>query len=551
MELKTLTNLGRLKDIAVVLVKYGFGDLLQRLDLPMKDLVHDIAPQIDTEADVFERIRLAIEELGPTFVKVGQILSMRPDILPVPLIRELSKLQDAVGPIPFEQVKEVLEKEFDTSLESLFSSFDPEPVAAASLSQVHKAVHRSKARVLAVKVRRPGIAKIVKNDLDILETLAQKCHDNIDTLRMYDLPGIVESSRRTLLREIDFSREARYIQIAKSKIEQESDIVIPEVFTEYSTPKVLVIAFVSGTKITPALEFPQDQRKSLAGIGLRSAILQILDHGFFHADPHPGNMVITRDNRLCLMDWGMVGRLTVDEKSELLFLIRAAVEKDSRKLTEILLNIAIAQKPINARQLEKDVMDIMDVYLSLSLKEIQVGQLLEDLVQILKSHELRLPPDMSIVVKAVITMEGTARMLYPDLDVISASRPHIRKLVAQRYSKQYLWQRLRHNLSSMWNLQKHLPTTLSAIFKKMEHGEFTIRFEHKNLSPLQNALESSFKRLTLGIVLGAMIIGSSMIITTGVPPFLFGFPALGMIGYLISAVIGLWLIITIIRGKEH
>ncbi|MFO7913849.1 MAG: AarF/UbiB family protein [Desulfotignum sp.] len=466
MELKTLTNLGRLKDIAVVLVKYGFGDLLQRLDLPIKDWVHDIAPKIDTEADVFERIRLAIEELGPTFVKVGQILSMRPDILPVPLIRELSKLQDAVGPIPFKQVKEVLEKEFDTSLESLFSSFDPEPVAAASLSQVHKAVHRSEARVLAVKVRRPGIAKVVKNDLNILETLAQKCHDNIDTLRMYDLPGIVESSRRTLLREIDFSREARYIQIAKSKIEQESDIVIPEVFTEYSTPKVLVIAFISGTKITPDLEFPQDQRKRLAGIGLRSAILQILDHGFFHADPHPGNMVITRDHRLCLMDWGMVGRLTVDEKNELLFLIRAAVDKDSRKLTETLLNIAIAQKPINARQLEKDVMDIMDVYMSLSLKEIQVGRLLEDLVQILKTHELRLPPDMSIVVKAVITVEGTARMLYPDLDVISASRPHVRKLVAQRYSKQYLWQRLRHNLSSMWGLQKHLPATLSAIFKK-------------------------------------------------------------------------------------
>ncbi len=551
MELKTLTNLGRLKDIAVVLVKYGFGDLLQRLDLPMKNLVHDIAPQIDTEADVFERIRLAIEELGPTFVKVGQILSMRPDILPVPLIRELSKLQDAVGPIPFEQVKEVLENEFDTSLESLFSSFDPEPVAAASLSQVHKAVHRSKGKVLAVKVRRPGIAKIVKNDLDILETLARQAHNNIDILRMYDLPGIVESSRRTLLREIDFSREARYIQIAKSKIEQESDIVIPEVFTEYSTPKVLVIAFISGTKITPELTLSQDQRKTLAGIGLRSAILQILDHGFFHADPHPGNMVITRDNRLCLMDWGMVGRLTVDEKNELLFLIRAGVDKDSRKLTEILLNIAIAQKPINTRQLEKDIMEIMDVYMSLSLKEIRVGRLLEDIVQILKSHELRLPPDMSIVIKAAITVEGTARMLYPDLDVISEARPHIRKLVSQRYSKQYMLQRLRHNLSSIWSLQQHLPKTLSAIFKKMEHGEFAIKFDHKNLSPLQKAIESSFKRLTMGIVLGAMIIGSSMIITTGVPPFLFGFPALGMIGYLISAVIGLWLIITIIKGKDH
>ena len=551
MELKTITNLGRLKDMAVILAKYGFGDLLQRLDLPVKNLVHAISPQIDTDMDVFQRIRLAIEELGPTFVKLGQILSMRPDILPVPMIKELSRLQDAVGPIPFEDVKKVLEQEFDSPLASLFSSFDPEPVAAASLSQVHKAVHRSKGRVLAVKVRRPGIVKTVETDLNILETLARQCHNNIEALQVYDLPGIVEANRRTLLREIDFSREARYIQIAKSKIEQESDILIPEVFTEYTTPRVLVTAFVTGTKITPALDLPQDLRKTLAGTGLKSAVLQILDHGFYHADPHPGNMVITSDNRLCLMDWGMVGRLTPDEKNDLLFLIRAAVDKDSRKLTEMLCNIATARETIDTRQLEKDVMDIMDVYMSLPIKDIHMGQLLEDLVQVLKSHDLRLPPDMSIVIKALITVEGTARMLYPDLDVISEAEPHVRKLVSRQYSKGYLWQRLRHNLSSMWHLQQHLPKTLSTIFTKMAHGELTIGFDHKNLAPLHQALESSFNRLTLGIVLGAMIMGSSMIITTGVRPLLFGFPALGMIGYLISALLGLWLIITIIRGRDY
>jgi len=551
MELKTFTNLTRLKDMAMIMARFGFGDLIQRLDLPVKHLIHSISPGIDMDTDVYCRIRLALEELGPTFVKLGQILSMRPDILPLPMIRELSKLQDEVGSIPFEEIKQVLEKEFGVPLGQLFRSFEPEPVAAASLSQVHKAVHPEKNLVLAVKIRRPGIVKTVETDLNILEILADKIHHNIESLQMYDLPGIVAANRRTLMKEIDFSREARYIQIAKSKLEQGSDIVIPEVFTEFSTPRVLVTAFVKGKKITPDMDLEADRRKTLAAAGLESAITQILEHGFYHADPHPGNMVITRDNRVCLMDWGMVGRLTSEERNDLLFLIRAAVDRDSRKLAQTVLGIATAGKPVNVRQLEKDLMEIMDIYLSLPLKEIRVGTLLEDLVEVLKSHRLRLPPDMSTVIQAMITVEGTARMLYPELDVVSEATPHVRKLVSRQYSKGYLWQRLRNNLSAMWGLQQHLPHSLSVILKKIEQDRLTIGFDHKNLSPLQKALESSFNRLTLGIVLGAMIMGSSMIITTGVGPLLFGYPALGMTGYLISAVLGLWLIITIIRGKEY
>jgi ubiquinone biosynthesis protein len=546
-----MTNLARLKDMAMIMAGFGFGDLIQRLDLPVKHLVHTISPKIDTDTNVYRRIRLAIEELGPTFVKLGQILSMRPDILPLPMIRELSKLQDDVGSIPFEEVKQVLEKEFDSPLEHLFRSFDPEPVAAASLSQVHKAIHPDQNRVLAVKVRRPGIVKTVQTDLNILEILADKIHHNVEALQMYDLPGIVATNRRTLLKEIDFSREARYIQIAKAKIEPSSDIVIPEVFTEFSTPRVLVTEFVKGTKISSRMDIGQDHRKSLAAAGLQSAIVQILEHGFYHADPHPGNMVTTRDNRLCLMDWGMVGRLTSEERNDLLFLIRAAVDRDSRKLARTVLSLATPGKEVQIRHLEKDLMEIMDIYMSLPLKEIRVGTLLEDLVEVLKSHTLRLPPDLSIVIKALITVEGTARMLYPELDVISEATPHVRRLVSRQYSKGYIWQRLRSNLSAMWGLQQHLPHSLSTILRKIETNDITIGFDHKNLTPMQKALESSFNRLTLGIVLGAMIIGSSMIITTGIGPLLFGYPALGVTGYLISAFLGLWLIITIIRNKEY
>ncbi len=551
MEINPFPNLARLKDMAVILIRYGFGDILHRLDLPVKDLVRRISPETDTDMDVYQRIRHAFEELGPTFVKFGQILSMRPDLLPVPLTRELTKLQDAVAPVTFEKVKTILENEFDMPLDQLFHDFEATPVAAASLSQVHRAVLPGRRTIVAVKVRRPGIEQVVKTDLNILETLARQSHDKIETLRVYDLPGIVASTRRTLLREIDFSREARYTQIAGSKNETGSGILIPEVFPEYSTPRVLVTAFISGTKITPDLDLPEEQRKALAGAGLKAAVNQILEHGFYHADPHPGNMVITSDNQLCLMDWGMVGRLTPDEKNDLLFMIRAGVDRDSRKLAQMVLSIAISQKEVVFQQLEKDLMEIMDIYLSLPIKDIRVGQLLEDLVQVLKSHSLRLPPDMSIVIKALITVEGTARILFPELDVVSEAEPHIRRLVSRQYSTRYFLQRLRKNLSSIWMLQQHLPETFSVISKKLADGKLSIQFDHRNLNHFQKTLESSFNRLTLGIVLAAMIIGSSMIITTGVRPWIFGFPALGILGYLISAFIGLWLVITIIRSKDY
>lgn len=550
MEIKTFTNIARLTEIVMVLVKYGFGDLVQRLDLPVKNMVHKITPEVDTDIDIYKRVRLAVEELGSTFIKLGQILSMRPDLLPQPMIRELSRLQDDVSPLPFDAIKTVLEKEFGTSLNHLFHEFESVPEASASLSQVHRAVRLDQKTIVAVKVRRPGIEKTLKTDLDILEVVARQSHDNIDSLRVYNLPGIVAANRRSLLREIDFLREARHIQIARSNLNKDRSVVIPEVFIKDSTTRVLVTEFVEGAKITANMVLPDSQRKALAGQGVRMAVRQILEHGFYHADPHPGNMVITKDGRICLMDWGMVGRLTPEDRNDLLLLIQALVDNDSTKLSDIMLSIANARSSVDRHQLERDLMDLMDIYLSLPLKEIRANEMLYDFVEVLRIHELRLPPDMSIVIKALITVEGTARILYPKLDVVSEAKPHVRELVSQKYSVDHLWKNLRSNISSLWSLQRHLPSTLSAILKKVRHGELTIRFEHKNLTDLRKGLEDSFNRLTLGIILGAMIIGSSMIITTGVPPTLFGFPALGLIGYLISAVLGLWLIITIIRKQN-
>lgn len=550
--MKPFSNISRLSDIGMVLAKYGFGDILLRMDLPVKNLGKKLPSAVDPDISIYKRIRLAIEELGPTFIKIGQILSLRPDLLPTPLIDELSKLQDKVETLPFPVIRKVLEAEFDDPPEFRFTRFDQEPVASASLSQVHRAVLADSGARVAVKIRRPGIDEIIETDLDILTMIARRGHENIDALKVYDLPGIVAANRQTLLREIDFTREARYIQVARSRFDEDERIYIPAVYPEYSTEKVLITEFIDGMKISSDLPLPGGCRENLAKAGVQSAVMQILKHGFYHADPHPGNLMITGDNRLCLMDWGMVGRLTADERNDLLFLIKAAADRDARRLSDMLLNVTtMTSVAVNRSHLEKDLMDLMDLYLSIPLTDIRVKNMLTDFVQVLKQHNLRLLPELSTVIKALITVEGSARMLFPELDVMSEAEPHIRKLAASRYSTGRIWQHLRSNLSSLWSLQRHLPESLSSIVRQAESGRLAIQFMHKNLDEFQQVLESSFNRLTLGIVLGAMIIGSSMIITTGVRPWLFGLPALGMIGYLIAAMIGLWLVVIIIRRNNY
>ena len=550
MELKTFINIARVKDVAMVLAKHGFGDVVYRLDLPGRELVKKISPAMDPGIDLYHRIRLALEELGPTFVKLGQILSLRPDLLPLELIKELSRLQDNVTTLPFEEIKKVLEHEFKRPLDQIFNDFEEKPLASASLSQVHRAVHIESGSALAIKVRRPGITKLIEVDLDILLNITRRLHNSFEQLRIYDLPAIVETNRRTLLREIDFSKEARYIQIARSKNKSQSGIIIPDVFSSYCTPKVLATEYICGRKITADLGLSLKCKKKLAEAGVRSAIVQILDHGFYHADPHPGNILITRNNQLCLLDWGMVGRLTPGEQNHLLFLIQAAVDRDSGKLVKVVLNMVDASESVNEQLLEKDLIDMLDLYSSLPLKDVQVGGLLEDFARILQAHQLRLPPDISIIIKALITVEGTARMIYPDLDIISQAEPHVRRIVARYYSPRNLWGKFRNTISDILTLQHGLPASLSTIVHKIEQGRLTIRFEHKNLTEFRNSLESSFNRLTLGIVLSALIIGSSMIITTGVRPFILGYPALGIIGYVVSGIVALWLIFTIIRSHD-
>lgn len=542
-------HLGRFKDITKTLFKYGFNDVVERLDFPGSGLLQKIQ-KVEREMSTWERIRFTLEDLGPTFIKFGQILSLRPDLIPNPLVLELRKLQDEVAPVNYYAIQQVVEKNLGRPLNEVFASFDERPIAAASLAQVHRAILQNGGEEVAVKVQRPRIRRVIETDLYILERIAGQLHERFEWSQIYDLPNLVQEVRKSLFRELDFTREARHMKIFSSNLDQNHDVYIPKLHENITTQQILTMELVHGTKLKELAVDQVDDRELLAKRGLRLTVKQILEDGFFHADPHPGNVMVLDDNILCLLDWGMVGRLTRRTRYDLIDLINAVVEKDSEKILAILLNLTQVRGSLNLRRMEREILDIVDIYHSLPIREINLGQLLLEISTLLRENRVQVPVDLAIMIKALITAEGTARQLYPELDVVEEAKPYVKKLALERWKPLVVWQDLRRNLYNLFMLQKQLPMRFSQIVEKIDRGELSIRFQHENLSGVRRTLENISNRLTLGIIIAALIVASSMIITTGVKPLLFGFPALGIIGYLVSGVLGLWLIFNILRSRK-
>ena len=549
MDFSTLAKLSRFKDIVTTLLKYGLDETVQRLNFPGAKLIKRVYT-VDREMGIYERIRCVLEDLGPTFVKFGQIMSLRPDLLPSDLLFELSKLQDEVPPVEISKIRQVVEKGLGQSIENVFSVFDNEPIAAASISQVHRAVLKTEGLIVVVKVQRPGIRIKIQADLDILENVAHRLHENSDDLRPYDLPNLVSVVRRNLIREIDFGIEAQNLRIART-FASETDVHIPEVYNEYCSEQMLVMEYAQGEKIRD-IDIGGEDAQGLAKQGLNAVIKQILEDGFFNADPHPGNLLVTADMQLCILDWGMVGHLTERDRYELIDLLKSVVDKNSDALVHVLLRLSkFAGGEIDNRALERELFYILNTYYAVSLQDVNIGKLLLAIMTVLRNYQLQLPPDLVIMVKALVTAEGTARQVYPELDVVSEAKNYISRLAEQRFNPDNLWRSFQTNVSNIWTAQRDIPRQLLNIFSKLERGDLGLHFHLDKLQRLVNTLENSSNRLTTGIIVAALIMGSSMIITTGVGPFIFGFPVLGVIGYLISTVMGLWLVVTILRAKKY
>lgn len=547
--INVLNHAVRAKEILAVLARHGFGELLSKVELP-PGIWQRFLPPPAPPRSAAERIRLAAEELGPTFVKLGQILSMRPDVVSHEIILELQKLQDSVQPLPFAVMRSVLDASLDREFSAVFTEFDETPVASASLAQVYFA-RLVDGTPVAVKVQKPNLQRTVEIDFDLAEWLASRIRPHVAALRVIDVAGVLNEARLGVMRELDFRHEAHNQEYFNTLNAHPDRVFAPRVYTEVSNARVLVMERVDGGPVNQAAAWTPEQRQQIAAHGAESIVRQVFLAGFFHADPHTGNIFVARDGRLCFLDWGLAGHLTRRLRHALADFWIAAVDQDTERIVQIAAELAPVDARPDLRSMEKEVTLALREELNFSTGRQAIGRAMLRLLFIFGQHGIPLSRDYALMAKAVLAIEEVGRMLDPKFDLRRHTEPVLRELQRERASPRLLLRRsvemLRHSVLGL----QDLPFELRRLVRRLEHDSLAINLHHRGLEEHTDAVKIAANRIALGVIIGALIIGSSLIVTTGISPHLFGYPALGIIGYLMSAVLGLYVIWDIIHHGRH
>jgi len=550
-------HINRYRQIISVLLKHGLGDFVGKLGLYRR---LGIAKRILAKTEVtaptpsltrWQRLRIVLEELGPSFIKLGQLASTRPDMIPPEACAEFEKLQDTVPPFPMSQVRQIIEAELGQSLETLFQEFDEIPVASASIAQVHRAVLPD-GTDLAVKVQHPNIRQTIEVDLEIMLHLAELMEKHFHNTHALDPVGLVREFSRVIKRELDFDIEAANIERFARNFESDKSIYVPKLYRNLSTGKVLTMEFVEGIKVSDldALADADADLELIANRGADIILKQIFEHGFFHADPHPGNIFVLPDNVVCLLDFGMMGTLTGRHREYLASLIAGIVRRDEKQMTGALVGLSRSERPESVEGLEGDVADFIEQHLYRPLKDIRVGDLFGEFVRLLIRYNLRLPPAFYLLSKALATAEGNGQRLSPSFDLIKHMEPFAEKLMRERLSPRRLARDIYATSVDWQALLRDFPGDTKEIINQIKRGQARIQFEHKGLEPMLRRHDQISNRVVYGLVLSSLIVGSSLIVLSGVPPKWQEIPIVGIIGFLAAAVMGFWLLISILRhGK--
>ncbi len=548
-------NVRRLGQILDVLAKYGFGAFVDRTGLDRSRLGRRLLRSPDGmsihEMPAAVRFRRVLEELGPTFIKFGQILSTRADLIPPRYCSELRKLQDRVPPFPFEEVKAAVEGDLKKPLEEVFRHFSPKPAAAASLAQVHLATLLDGKKVV-VKVQRPRIKELIDEDLDILAQLARLANRYVEELKPYNPSQMVQEFRQAILKELDFTIEARNMERIRQMFEGDATVYIPRVFPAYSSQHVMVMERIEGIKVSDlkALEKAGLDRKQLAINGANAFLTQIFIYGFFHADPHPGNLFALEGNRVAFIDFGMVGRLHKESKEQVAGMLVGIATRDTKRLLQAAVAMGAVKEDAPLQRLSWDLEDLLDRYYVSSLKSLKLGDALKDLLEVMARYQIRMPPEMTMLSKTLITIEGVGETLDPDFDMVGLTQPFAQKLVMSRFNPSNLTKDVREVLESLYSLAVTLPKDLQLVLNKLKQGTLGIELQLKGLEKLIQTLDKVSNRLAFSVIIAALIIGSSIVVMANQGPFLFGYPAFGMVGYIAAGLMGLWLVISILRSRR-
>ncbi|MEZ4483417.1 MAG: AarF/UbiB family protein [Syntrophotaleaceae bacterium] len=552
---RNIRSLRRYRQILGVLIKYGFGHIIEQLNIHhylrrgQRLITRRSEDREFARLTGPQRLRLALEELGPTFIKLGQLLSTRPDILSPEYSQELGSLQDKVPQVSPSEVRKVIESEFGQRVEALYAEFSFAPLAAASIAQVHHGRLRSGEEVV-IKVRRPDIAETIEADIDILLGLAFLIERHLASGAIFNPVALVREFRRTIEREMDFNRERHTIDRFRENFLDDATVHVPRTYADYCGATVLTLEYVDGIKVSEfdLLRQAGYDLKAIARNGADAILQQVLVHGLFHGDPHPGNIFILPDNVVCFIDYGMIGRLDRELIYRLAELLHAVLQRDVERLVGILLYSGELTDEIRRPELKKAVSDFVDDYYEVPLQEIRAGKLLAEFVELLIRFRIPFSPDLMLLAKTLIVMEGIGRQLDPDFNMINHLKPFMHRLLQEKVSPANLGREGLRMVQSYSALLKSLPDDLKELITRINRNKFKIDLEHRGLEHLITDLDKSSNRISFSLLIAALIIGSSIVMQTDKGPLLFGFPVLGLLGYSIAAALGLWLAIGILRS---
>jgi len=551
----SISNLKRNQEILRVFIKYGFDDIVNRIGISKRIRIDK--NQLSTQGDNLnalsssERLRMAFEELGATFIKLGQMLSLRSDFIPAEFSAELSKLQDCVQKDDIDKIKSVLVKEYGKPINDVFLEFDETPIAAASIAQVHKARLKSGEEV-AVKILHPGVAEKIEADLEILKNLSRLIETHIPESKPYQPVEIIKEFDKSIKKELNLVFEGYNIDTFRNYFQDDPTIKMPSVYWEYSTESILVTEFINGIKISELLINAESDidPKQVTMNSANALMKQIFEMGIFHADPHPGNIFVLPGNVIAPIDFGNVGRIDDEMRNAFIEMIMGIVDQDPHRIVRALINIGFVDDKTDLRGLKIDLMEFINHYYKVSLNRINLSKLIDEFVELLRTHQIKLPADLSLLIRTLVISEAIARELYPQFNLAEILIPFVKKAYLNKFNPFSRYRSIIRTAEEGFDLLKKLPEDLQSILYKFRNDKFIITFKHQGLEEFGKRIDSSSNRLSFAIIIAALIIGSSMIMYLGKGNLPLSYPVIGITGFVAASVLGVWLLVGIMRSGK-
>ncbi|GAB6183680.1 ABC1 kinase family protein [Thermodesulfovibrio hydrogeniphilus] len=555
---KTFLSAKRLREILNVFIKHGFGQIIDQIHLgkyiPIRKRLRTFGKwESERHLSAPERLRMAFEELGPTFIKLGQLFASRPDLVGINIANEFKKLQDRVSPFPVERAYEIIETELGAPVDKIFKSFNPVPIAAASIAQVHEAVLMNDKEVI-VKIRRPGIKQQITLDIMILQTLAKMALKHIPESRNFDPVGLVEEFANSITKELDFQREAANCLIFSKNFENNEKVYIPKIYKEFTTEKILVMEKINGIRIDDKemLKEAGYNLKNVLNTLIEAYFIQIFEHGFFHADPHPGNILVIDNERVALIDFGIVGRIDDDFKKSYANVALSIINKDIDKLIQEYIKLGIIPEEETPekieRKLKKDIEDVLLPIYSFSLDKINIAEAVEAVIEVSIKYGLKFPSELFLINKILFMIEGLARELKPDIHVIEFIKPLAQKLLSKRITSEFYFEKLKTFKTEIGEAFHTIPSQLKTLLRKAVRDDITVKMFHVNLPEFIKDIDRASNKIAFSLIVSAMILSSAIMHAAEVKPLFHGISLFGLITGVVAFFLGVWLIISIIKS---